>query len=666
MYRFFVLWKAIGQLGLRPVLLNALYRLGLVSGYYRRVRPEAALRGWLPTPLRPLFDLPRREALEALLDEAGRAALLAEADEIVAGKVRLFGAQPCPLVLDLPGARAHWVDYERGKAPLPFSLLADLPAPDIKFLWEPARFGWVFALGRAYHVAGDERYAEAFWRYTETFLQANPPYLGPHWMSAQEVALRLLAFVWAGQVFAASPATTLARQRRLAEAVAVHAARIPPTLVYARSQGNNHLLSEAAALFTAALALPAHPQAGRWRALGWRWFNNGLQTQIDGSGEYSQHSTNYHRLMLQLALWMNMLLKPAGVSWPWQSLLALRRATHWLLALIDPDSGQAPNLGANDGAYLFPLTVCPFADFRPPAWAAARAFLDYDLPHGVWDEMSLWFAVNMDAPRRLTLTRYPGDQLYGRDSWGYLRTAQFTSRPSHADQLHVDLWWRGVNLAQDAGTYLYNAPPPWENSLTAAEVHNTVTVNGRDHFRRVGRFLYLDWFDAYRREVLVNEADVLQRVLGRYRHDRQGYRHTRTVTVFADGRWQVEDELLPLSPWMSASRRYVFRLHWLFPDCPWELVQEPTGVILRLTMLPGVATIRAHCQQPPGAAVGCSLARAGALLAGSGEVAVYRGWVSPTYGVRLPALSLALVVEHDSAVVFMTEFILDDHKYLDP
>ena len=33
------------------------------------------------------------------------------------------------------------------------------------------------------------------------------------------------------------------------------------------------------------------------------------------------------------------------------------------------------------------------------------------------------------------------------------------------DQLHLDLWWRGLNIAQDAGTYLYNADPPWDNPL---------------------------------------------------------------------------------------------------------------------------------------------------------------------------------------------------------
>ena len=78
------------------------------------------------------------------------------------------------------------------------------------------------------------------------------------------------------------------------------------------------------------------------------------------------------------------------------------------------------------------------------------------------------------------------------ETWAYLRAARFTGRPGHADQLHLDLWWCGLNVAQDAGTYLYNAPPPWDNALARSEVHNTLVVNGLEQMTRAGRFLYLE------------------------------------------------------------------------------------------------------------------------------------------------------------------------------
>jgi hypothetical protein len=669
------------QLGIQAVLLNALYRLGLASGHYRRIekreqRAENSL-------LRPLFDLPKPGDLLAMLDEAGKAVLLAEADEILRGKVRLFGAEPVELRLALPGVLSHWTAYELNPGLLSshYSLFSD-----IKFIWEPARFGWAFCLGRAFHLTKDEKYAEAFWDNFETFAAANPAYLGPNWVSGQEVALRLMAFIWAGQTFTGASSSTPERQAALAEAVKLHALRIPPTLVYARSQQNNHLLTEAAGLLTAGLALPDHPKASRWRALGWKWLNQGLQSQIDSSGEYAQHSTNYHRLMLQIVVWVDALLRsndfavlPAPIpqvqvrsvqgsryyKWPDQTIKAIRRSIDWLLDLLDSDSGKAPNLGANDGAYILPLTVCPFSDFRPATHAAARAFLPYELPRGPWDEMALWFGLPLE---QFTLAKVHNlrkgsiDRVNGEGSWVYLHTAQCTNRPSHADQLHVDLWWRGLSIAQDAGTYLYNADPPWDNSLTTALVHNTVSIDGQDQFTRAGRFLYLDWFNS--RPVDCPEADssIIKCISAAHEGYRKwGYQHRRTVTVHQEGRWQIRDDLQQIRE-PRRKKPLTFRLHWLLPDWEWQIDNNPAEMALRLISPYGRTSL--HIHMFGGEAPGVDLARAGervlhagtAMQEPAGLLAI-RGWVSPTYGVKKPALSLAVETRSANDVQFTSEFI---------
>jgi len=655
-------YKALVQLGIQPVALNAIYRLGLATGHYRRV--EAGEQKLENSILRPLFTFPAPEELLAVLGKDGKYALFVEADEIVAGRVRLFGGQPVELTLTVPGKLEHWTAYETHP-----SLLSTLLSPlsDIKFIWEPARFGWAFCLGRAYHLTHAEKYAETFWHNFEIFSTANPPCCGPNWISGQEAALRLMTFVWAAQIFAGSSSSTPERNAALARAVAAHASRIVPTLVYARSQQNNHLLTEAAGLLTAGLALSDHPQASHWCALGWKWLNEGLRSQIDSYGEYSQHSTNYQRLMLQVVLWVNSLMRSNDfVSyWPRQTNEAIVRSIHWLLAILDSDSGRTPNLGANDGAYIFPLTICPFSDYRPVLNAAAKAFLGYDLPRGLWDELALWFGVPLEDRKYVQLPRYLGDQLYGNDSWAYLRTAQFTNRPSHADQLHVDLWWRSLNVAQDAGTYLYNADPPWDNRLTAAQVHNTVTVNSRDQFTRAGRFLYLDWFNAYRRGSLEADPAILQRTRGRHwGYWRVGVRHARTVTAYADGHWQVLDEMLPLRmPWDK--RPITYRLHWLLPDWEWEATMKESVFEIRLKSPHGWVLLAIN----DGLRITdneshVSLIRAGETVyaslpdwpASQAEMMI-RGWASPTYGVKIPALSLAIETKSANDVQFSSQFV---------
>lgn len=350
----------------------------------------------------------------------------------------------------------------------------------------------------------------------------------------------------------------------------------------------------------------------------------------------------------------------------------LARASHWLASILDSESGGAPNLGANDGAYILPLSVCPFADYRPVVQASARAFLNYDLPGGVWDEMSLWFGLTR-CGRSFEADHYLGDHLRGRESWAYLRTTTFSSRPGHADLLHLDLWWRGLNIARDAGTFSYNAEAPWDNPLTSTRVHNTVTVDGRDQMTRAGRFLYVDWANAYSR----NEIDADESIVGKIESHHRAYRnpnitHRRTVTVDRDERWVVFDRMYfenmkfrgfaPPRP----QDVHQFRLHWLFPDWKWEMREAPfeeTQAIaydLRLLSPKGWITVRLRADllmlemYPEQFSVG--LARAGNCIWGKTDVLPTDGWFSPTYGTKAPALSFSMTAACDLTAEMSTIF----------
>jgi hypothetical protein len=178
-------------------------------------------------------------------------------------------------------------------------------------------------------------------------------------------------------------------------------------------------------------------------------------------------------------------------------------------------------------------------------------------------------------------------------------------------------------------------------------------VNGRDQFTRAGRFLYLDWFNAYRTNPTIEDPDVLQRVSGRYR--KWGYRHTRLVSVYDDDHWQVEDKILPLRmPWEK--KPLTFRLHWLLPDWEWKLENTDSGVILHLTSPQGPVEITIR-RSPPFSLGAASLVCAGELLSGSDTPDPIRGWVSAAYGVKVPALSLVVWTKSAKEVQFITEFI---------
>jgi hypothetical protein len=217
------------------------------------------------------------------------------------------------------------------------------------------------------------------------------------------------------------------------------------------------------------------------------------------------------------------------------------------------------------------------------------------------------------------------------------------------DQLHLDLWWRGLNIALDAGTYLYNADPPWDNSLISGRVHNTITVDGRDQMTRGGRFMTLDWFPAYFKSLVTSDESALGQVLG-YHNGYHGVRHERTVTVYGDERWLVEDKLI-------SKEAHIYRLHWLLPDWEWgvEIREQRIEIGLlspygRITLCLGSDPLFSNLQTL------FTLVRAGEVIYGNRIVEPFEGWVSPTYGIKKPALSLAFEVQSKSSTYFTSEF----------
>jgi len=633
------------QFGIGPLALYAIYRLGLRTGHYLRMdaslRAEAARAESEP---RSVFNLPDPAILRARLSTEARAVLIKQADLAILGKARIFGADVVAFRLAPRGPLYHWTAYELNAALLSPFLSGHA---DIKYLWEPARFAWAYALGRAFHLTGREKYAAAFWSHFERFDGANPAFMGPHWMNGQEVAIRLMALVWCLQVFQRSASSTPRRITRLCRSIAEHAVRIPLTLPYARSQNNNHLVTEATALYLAGAALD-NP---RWLEFGWRWLNHALQRQIGPAGEYIQHSSNYHRLMLQSVLLADAARRSRGQLWPARTQQALARASHWLFAMLDPTSGGVPNLGGNDGALILPLSSSKFEDYRPTVQAAARAFLRTALPPGDWDELSLWLGLP-EAAHAADASAYAAEHLRGRSSWALLHASSLRSRLGHMDQLHLDLWWRGRNVAADAGTYRYNAPAPWDNPLVTSRVHNGVTVDGRESMTRRGRFLVLDWFSAHATRSLAADPAVVGRVEGSHRgFDGLGIHWLRSVSLAERDRWLVQDDVQ-----FVRQQSHSIRLHWLLLDGEWRLRQRGPETSLHIRVPGGtigvVITISGAAPSTPR----LTLIRAGKLLHGGGRALPIDGWISPTYGRLVPALSLALEVQASSSISFETAF----------
>jgi asparagine synthase (glutamine-hydrolysing) len=535
-----------------------------------------------------------------------------------------------------PAADRHW------------SRLDDFSSGDIKVIWEPNRFAFSYDLARAYWRTGDDEYPERFWRLVESWRDGNQPLCGPNWKCGQETSFRVMAWCFGLYAFLDAPAATPGRVAMLAEMVALSGHRIEGMVEYALSQQNNHGVSEGMGLWTIGSLFPELRRSSAWRERGRAILERLGQELIYEDGSFSQHSLNYHRVMLHDYLWAIRLGELHGRTFSQALYQRIAKAGDLLHQLQDEVTGRVPCYGANDGALVLPLDNCDYTDFRPVIQGArylttrARMYDD-----GPWDEDLLWLfgadatSARVNAPARRDLRADAGGYvtLRSKNGFAFTRCATFRHRPSHADMLHIDLWWRGHNIAVDPGTFSYNSPAPWDKGLSSTVNHNTVTVDGRDQMDKAGRFLWLPWARGKQTHDVTSETGYLSYWEGEhdgYQRLEHAVTHRRGILRIGDDHWLVLDDIRSEGP-------HDVRLHWLLADAQYA-EEEGSDLAHRGQMKVSVPT--------PGGeyvvTVGCLTGQTRfSVVRADGDST--RGWRSKYYLERTPARSLAAEISGRTA-----------------
>ena len=581
-----------------------------------------------------------------------------------------------------------------------WSQISDDSTTDIKFIWEPNRFAFVYTLVRAYVITQDEKYPQAFWQLIQDWAEHNPPNTGANWKDGQEIALRLMAWTFGFYAFFHSPSTTPERISQFTQYVAAQAERIHANIGYAISTRSNHTISEAFGLWMVGLLFPELKEAEKYFNLGKRLLEEEAKKQIFPDGSYAMYSLNYHRFILHLYLYAiqlgelnhdNPSLRAAllpfaakqspsllmrllraeehrprnddndGIGFSDELKNSVKNSIHYLSRLIDPASGQMPVYGSNDGALVLPLNNCDFTDYRPLLQLGSVITTGQPMfESGAWDEDVYWLCgeqltakhatpalaggAREDAKKEqgflsaLSALRgesFPNGGIYilrNTDSRAILRCTDFNSRPSHADQLHMDLWMGEHNIAIDAGTYLYSGEGIWRNGLARTSAHNTVTVDGKDQMTMISRFTWTNWA----------KGKVLKHTENLWQGEHDGYNpihHKRTVMALEGDRWLVIDDL-------EAHETHHYSLHWLIADYGIQKLASGNMVLLKI----------------PDSKLSNSIKIQTGLFSGEGKFSIVRadpnstyGWRSRYYGHKEPAISLLLEADQPT-VSFWTFF----------
>jgi hypothetical protein len=415
---------------------------------------------------------------------------------------------------------------------------------DIKDVWEFSRLDWLLCMAQRVRC-GDESESRRLREWFSDWVATNPPYLGPNWMCAQEAGLRVLHLALTAIVLGedAQP------EPGLMTLVETHLRRIAPTTEYAIAQQNNHATSEAAALFVGGSWLRAcgHTCDMDFESIGRRLLERAVEACTCDDGTLSQYSLTYQRLFLDTMSVAELWRVRRGLApFPERLQERVRCSVNWLDCLTDPISGDAPNIGGNDGAMLLPIGPVSYRNFRPCVRLAGSLFgqpvaTEADEPSR---EQLKWLGV--PEPQAKPAERYRAFRSggfavsRGTDQLICMRLPVFKYRPAHADALHVDVWINGINVIRDSGSYRYSGDAVSRDWFPSTAAHSTIEFDGRSQMPRISRFLFGAWIRPS--SVAIDlDGSGLGRVSAGYR-DTWGACHTRTLRV-SQTSVEVEDEL---------------------------------------------------------------------------------------------------------------------------
>ncbi|CAN2039490.1 Heparin-sulfate lyase N-terminal domain-containing protein [Candidatus Magnetomoraceae bacterium gMMP-15] len=540
----------IARLGFGNIVTVLIYRLLLRFGLIKKVLPTK--KTYCNKSLFNSYDISDKFLPDPYFNTSD---ILEEANKLIKGNIPFFsnrflktGSPPEWFLNPInnkkyPNYNFHW------------SKLGDFDQDfgDIKLIWELSRFDWALIFARAYRVTNDKIYLETLNHWISDWIENNPLNIGPNWKCGQETAIRMMQVLLAAYLLKQHTFPS----NSLKNFVIEHCSRIAPTIYYAIAQDNNHGTSEAAGLYIGSAWLMSNfrdkpeilKKAKKWHQSGLHWLENRVLKLIAQDGSFSQYSLNYHRVMLDTLnmaeFWRRELNLPEFSEAFYNR---AKSAVKWLYDLINPLTGDGPNLGANDGAYLFKLSSSDYCDYRPSVQLGTVLFFNGKAyPKGSWDEPLFWLGLDklVHLPvifnKKSRIMKHGGYVTMNFDtSFALIRFPNFCFRPAHADAFHFDLWYNDINLLRDSGSYSYNAEEHWQNYFPGTISHNTVQFDEHDQMPRLGRFLFGSWLKMQEIGELIEKDEILSWT-GAYK-DYKGCWHKRTI--LSNGLiWKIIDEI---------------------------------------------------------------------------------------------------------------------------
>lgn len=599
-----------------------------------QVRPGEPPRGTVPGKAARVFPDTLPPGTVAGVAEEARKAVIATADEILAGELEMLGVARtdlrspdwfrCPVT----GRRSDPAQYA-----FRLNHRSEELVGNVKQVWELSRHHHLTQLAAAWYLTHDDSYAERVAEHLNDWWEQNPFLSGIHWTSGIEIGTRLISWTWVRRLLADWPGISdLFENNDLAVRQIHWHQRYLAAFQSHGSSANNHVIAEAAGQLVAACAFPWFTESAKWRRDATTLLERELDANTFASGVNRELATDYHRFVSELGLYAAVEADAAGHPLSPETWSLLTRTVDVAAAIVD-ETLRPPRQGDDDEGQVLVLD--------PPDLTKWSAFLSLGAalvgPADWWPRTPVTAAAVLAGS--LVTQRIHDDRpaqrperfadagiaiLHSRDDepeiWcrcdagphGFLSIAAH----AHSDALSLEVRVGGVDILADPGTYCYHGEENWRNYFRSTIGHNTLEVGGAEQSVQGGAFLWLRGATGRVHQFSSDdETSVWSAEHDGYRSAEPPVTHRRSVVLDHDsGELRVEDRIDT-----TAS----VRLAWhLGPEMSVEL----DGTAGRLRWPTGTATVDLPSELD--------------WTVHHGETEPELGWYSPRFGHKVASTTL--------------------------
>lgn len=423
---------------------------------------------------------------------------------------------------------------------------------DIKFVWEKSRFSYIDTLLRYdYHFKNDQ--SEFVIQEIISWIDANPTNMGPNYRCSQEISIRLMNWMFALHYYKNAKQLSDERFNKIIQSIYWQIKHVERNIHFSRiAVRNNHAISETFCLLMAGILFPELPGSKKWLKQGKKYFEQEIAYQVYNDGTFLQFSMNYHRVVLQLMTWALRLCELNQIKLSEVVTLRAIKSCEFIEKMMQNENGFLPNYGANDGALFFKFNDAHFRDYRPQLNALKTACglsIHSDSEDAYWFGMKPTLEQKQPKELNSSLASFPTGGYYAIEDhtdFTFIRCGNHKDRPSQADNLHIDIWHKGVNILRDGGSYKYNTDEKSMKFFFGTESHNTIMLNEYDQMKKGSRFIWYDWTQCIDAEITEDDTSyIFSGTISAYKFIHPSIKHKRIVKKHKNKSiWEITDEIL--------------------------------------------------------------------------------------------------------------------------